>query len=161
MVPGGRYSTMSVTGTGNGTAHIEVFGVVGAPLTSYARKISNYVVRVHAGATGALPINFFGPAGAMTFAGRTVTPQVGLPIQLSGLPRRLRHGKRRLNLSVRSLSTPLPGALVIARYKSHQVQAVADARGRVGFNLKLPRGKLRLTVTFPGGAALTDTVRVR
>ena len=54
MVPGGRYSTVSVTGTGHGTAHIEVFGVVGAPLTSYARKISNYVVGVHAGATGAL-----------------------------------------------------------------------------------------------------------
>jgi hypothetical protein len=97
----------------------------------------------------------------MTFAGRTVTPQVGLPIELSGLPRRLRHGKRRLNLSVSSLSTPLPGALVTARYKSHQLQAVADARGRVGFKVKLPRGKLRITVAFPGGAALTDTVRVR
>ncbi len=161
MVPGGRYSTMSVTGTGNRIAHIEVFGVIGAPLTSYARKISNFVVRVRAGATGALPINFFGPAGSMTFAGRTVTPQVGLPIQLSGLPGRLRHGERRLKLSVSSLSTPLPGALVIARYTSHQLQAVADARGRVGFKVKLPRGNLRITVTFPGGATLVDTVRVR
>ncbi len=161
MVPGGRYSTMSVTGTGNGTAHIEVFGVVGAPLTSYARKISSYVVGVHAGATGALPINFFGPAGAMTLAGRTVTPRVGLPLQLSGLPRRLRHGRRRLKLSVSSFSAPLAGALVSARYHSHQVQAVADARGRVSFTVKLPRGKLRITVTFPGGATLTDTVRVR
>jgi hypothetical protein len=160
MVPGGRYSTISVTGTGSGTAHIEVFGVVGAPLTSYARKISDYVVGVHAGATGTLAINFFGPAGSMTFAGRTVTPHAGLPIQLSGLPKRIRHGKRQLRLSASSLSTPLPGALVIVRYKSHQLQAVAGARGQVRFNVKLPRGKLRITVTFPGSAALTDTIIV-
>ena len=150
MVPGGRYSTMSVTASGNGIAHIEVFGVVGAPLASYARTISNYEVGVHAGATGTLPINYFGPAGAMTFAGRTVTPHLGLPIQLSGLPRRLRHGQHRLKLSVSSLSTPLPRALVTLSDKSRQLHAVADARGRVAFKVKLPRGKLKITVTFPG-----------
>jgi hypothetical protein len=71
LVRAGNYSTMRITGTHGGTAHIEVFGVVGSALTSYARQISNYVVHVRSGTHGSLPVNFFGPAGAMRVAGRS------------------------------------------------------------------------------------------
>jgi hypothetical protein len=161
LVRAGSYSTMNITGTGAGTAHIEVFGVVGSSLTSYARQISNYVVHVRNGATGALPVNFFGPAGPMSFAGRTVKPQLGLPIELSGLPRRVRHGKRRLQLAVTSLNTPLPGAIVNLDDGSPAHLAATDGRGRARFNVKLPRGRLKITVTFPGAATFSKTIRVR
>jgi hypothetical protein len=55
LVPAGRYSTMSVTGTGSGTAHIEVFGIVSSPATGYVRKVSNYAFAARKGVTGALP----------------------------------------------------------------------------------------------------------
>jgi hypothetical protein len=161
LVRAGSYSTMNITGTGNGTAHIDVFGVVGAPLTSYARQISNYVVRVRNGATGALPLNFFGPAGTMSFAGRIVKPQIGLPMQISGLPRRVKHGRHRLTLTVTSFSAPLSSAVIKLADGRPSHLAATDRRGRARFTVKLPRGRLKITVTFPGAATLTETVRVR
>ncbi len=32
VVPGGTYSSAAITGTGNGAAHVEVFGIIGARL---------------------------------------------------------------------------------------------------------------------------------
>ncbi len=161
LVPAGTYSTMTMTGTGSGTAHVEVFGIVGSPVTSYAREISDYVFRVHSGATGTLPVNFFGPAGAMTFAGRTVAPQAGLPIQLAGLPARIKHGKRRLILVASSLGAPLPGAVVTLTEKSHTTAATTDAHGRARLTVKLLKGRLRVAVSYPGAAPHTSTIRVR
>lgn len=152
---------MTVTGTGSGTAHIEVLGVVGSPLTSYARSISDYVFRAHAGASGTLPVNFFGPAGAMTFAGRTVTSQAGLPITLAGLPARIKHGKRRLVLVASSLGTPLPGAVVTLAEKSLTLTATTDARGRARFTVTLSKGRLTVAVSYPAAVPLTSTIRVR
>ncbi len=160
LVRAGNYSTMTVTGTGSGTAHVEVFGVVGSPLTSYARKISDYVFRVRGDATGTLPVNFFGPAGAMTFAGRTVTPQAGLPIQLAGLPARIKHGKRRLVLVASSLGAPLPGAVVTLAEKSLTLTATTDAHGRARFTVRLLKGRFTVAVSYPGAAPLTSTIRV-
>jgi hypothetical protein len=161
VVPGGRYTTMEITGTGNGPAHIEVFGVVPSVVTSYARKISDYAIAARTGATGALPVNFFGPAGALVYAGRTVTPKTGLPIQLAGVPKKLRHGKRALKLRATSFGAPLAGARVTLNYKGHKLHATTDAGGRARFTAKLPRGKLTIGVTFPGAAGITKTVRVR
>ncbi len=160
LVPAGRYTAMSITGTGNGTAHIDVFGVVSAPLTSYARQISNYVLRAHAGVTGTLPVNFFGPAGAMSYAGRIVKAQAGLPIQLFGLPAKFRHGKRKLKLTATSFGTGLQDALVTISYKGHQLHATTNGHGHASFSINPPRGKLTITVSYPGAATLVSRARV-
>jgi hypothetical protein len=161
LVPAGRYSTMSVTGTGSGTAHIEVFGIVGAPLTSYVRKVSNYAFTARKGVTGALPVNFFGPAGGLVYAGRSVKQQFGLPLQLAGVPRRLRHGKRTLKLTVTTFGTSVTRATVSVRYKGHLLVAQTDSRGRVRFTAKLPHGKLSISVTFPGAATARSSLSVQ
>lgn len=161
VVPAGLYPTMSVTGTGNGTAHVEVFGVVGSPLTAYARKISNYGFRARKGMTGVLALNFFGPAGGLVYAGHAVKQQFGLPMQLGGLPRRLRHGKRTLRLTVTSFGTPIAHATVTVRFKGHVLVSSTDSRGRSRVRPKLPKGKLRIAVAFPGAATVRQTLQVR
>lgn len=161
LVPAGRYSTMSVTGTGNGTAHIELFGIVGAPLTSYVRKVSNYAFTARKGVTGALPVNFFGPAGGLVYAGRAVKQQFGLPLQLGGVPGRLRHGKRTLSFTVTSFGTPVARATVSVRYSGHALVRTTDSRGRIRLSAKLPRGKLTISASFPGAATARSTLRVQ
>jgi hypothetical protein len=161
LVPAGRYSTMSVTGTGSGTAHIEFFGIVGSPLTSYVRKISNYAFAARKGVTGALPVNFFGPAAGLVYAGRAVKQQFGLPLQLGGAPGHLRHGKRTLKLTVTSFGSPVPRATVSVRYQGHALVLSTDSQGRLRLSAKLPRGKLTITVSFPGAATVSDTLHVQ
>ena len=161
VVPAGRYTTMTITGTGNGTAHVEVFGIVSSPATGYVRKVSNYAFAARKGVTGALPVNFFGPAAGMVYAGRPVTQQFGLPLQVGGVPGHLRHGKHTLKLTVSSFGSPIARATVSAKYKGHVLLLMTDSRGQARLSAKLPSGKLAITVTFPGAAAVGLTVRVR
>ena len=161
VVPGGTYSSARITGTGNGTAHVEVFGIVGAPLTSYARQINNFAFTAHTGATGTVPLNFFGTAGTVSYRGRTVAKRLGLPLTLSGVPRKLRPGRRTLKLTVTSLGTSIKGAIVTLTVTGHRLTGLTDKRGRVRFRLRVPKGRLAVTASFPGASPGSARLRVR
>ena len=161
VVPGGTYSSAKITGTGNGAAHVEVFGIVGSTLTSYARQIDNYAFTAHTGATGTVPLNFFGPAGAVSYRGRTVARRLGLPLTLSGVPRKLRHGRRTFNVTVTSLGESIKGVVVTLTVKGHKLTGVTDKRGHVRFHLTVPSGRLSVTARFPGASAGTAALKVR
>jgi hypothetical protein len=82
-------------------------------------------------------------------------------MQLGGLPRRLRHGKRTLRLTVTSFGTPIAHATVTVRFKRHVLVSSTDSRGRSRVRPKLPKGKLRIAVAFPGAATVRQTLQVR
>jgi hypothetical protein len=106
-------------------------------------------------------VNFFGPAAGLVYAGRAVKQQFGLPVQLGGVPGHLRHGKRTLKLTVTSFGSPVPRATVSVRYQGHALVLSTDSQGRLRLSAKLPRGKLTITVSFPGAATVSDTLHVQ
>ena len=84
VVPGGTYSSAAITGTGNGAAHVEVFGIIGAPLTSYVRQINDFAFTAHTRSDGrGAAATSLGVAGSVSYGGRSVAKAgLGLPLSL-------------------------------------------------------------------------------
>ncbi len=147
-LPVGSYRA-ALTGTGKGPATVVV---------STGNASGVYSLRVRDGQTGAFKIAGRS-TGTLRFGGHTSRPAAGLTLRISGLPRRLRHGRPgTLTLRVRDpFGQAAVGAIV---HGPHHATAIVDRRG----NAKLPYGRLgrgRITISVTGTGLKTARVTLR
>jgi hypothetical protein len=148
VAPAGRY-TLTVIGTGTGPVTLESRHAGAASIARFtARRGASAALRV---SNGALPRRF-------VFAGQSVRSVAGVPLVVSGLPSRLRAGRKRaLRLVVTdAFGRRVPLATLTVTGAAGSLRSVADGKGRIRTTLPAPR---RGVVTFVVSAA--DLLPVR
>ncbi|MDX6672232.1 MAG: Carboxypeptidase regulatory-like domain [Solirubrobacteraceae bacterium] len=148
IAPAGAYN-LTVTGTGSGPVTLEARRGGATSIARFtARKGASVALNV---SNGALPRRF-------RFAGQSVRSVAGVPLVVSGLPNRLRAGRKRaLRLVVTdAFGRRVPLATLTVTGAAGSLRSVADGKGRIRTTLPAPR---RGVVTFVVSAA--DLLPVR
>lgn len=147
--------TLSLAGTGTGTATIVVRSDAG---------VSTYSFAARKGAHGSLVLNDAGAPLRLTYAGRTVAGSKGIALRLRGLPATARPGRTiglRLQVSD-AFAVPVAGATVRLRGAGTSSSGRTDARGLVRLTIRpRARGTVSVDVAAPAALPLRATMTVR
>jgi len=134
LPPGGYAATLTGTGAGAATIEFRQPGASGATSTIFTLKSKK-------GATGTVAVDATtGAAQQATFAGAPIAANTGLALAVSGVPKKLKSGRRaKFVVVVRDpWKKPVVGAEVRAQLAGYPIDVATDKKGRATISAVVP-----------------------